>query len=139
MAKDDKSTHYDAGGVEVLDVIKAKLTPEQYQGYLLGNTIKYVLRANFKGTFGRDMEKAANYAKWLGELDLVEVRDSSVANRIEKDFKKEQEKTHPLLEGVFPSPPVKEMTCDNCKWKGIRCMTEAGGFCTNVERWEAKV
>jgi len=67
MAKDKNSGYYDAGGIEVLDVIKAKLTPEQYQGYLLGNTIKYSLRANFKGTFDRDMEKAANYSKWLGE------------------------------------------------------------------------
>lgn len=41
MSKDVKSSYYDAGGIETLDVIKAKLTPEQYQGYLQGNAIKY--------------------------------------------------------------------------------------------------
>ena len=68
MSKDDKSSYYDAGGIEVLDVIKAKLTPEQYQGYLLGNAIKYQLRMMHKGNAARDAEKAANYSRWLSEV-----------------------------------------------------------------------
>ena len=68
MSKDSKSNYYDAGGIECLDVIKAKLTPEQYVGYLLGNSIKYTLRCNYKGTMKRDLEKATNYTKWLTEL-----------------------------------------------------------------------
>ena len=68
MSKDDKSSYYDAGGIEVLDVIKAKLTPEQYQGYLLGNSIKYQLRMMHKGAAIRDAEKAANYSRWLSEV-----------------------------------------------------------------------
>jgi len=67
MSRDKSSSYYDVGGIEVLDVIKAKLTPEQYQGYLLGNSIKYTLRCNYKGSRRRDLEKAANYAKWAGE------------------------------------------------------------------------
>lgn len=63
--RDPKSRHYDAGGVEVQDVIKAKLTPEQYEGWLLGNVIKYSLRMNFKGQKERDKEKVAFYSKWL--------------------------------------------------------------------------
>jgi len=66
MARDPKSGHYDFGGVEVQDVIKAKLTPEQYEGWLLGNVIKYSLRCNFKGQKARDHEKIEFYAKWLG-------------------------------------------------------------------------
>lgn len=65
MAKDDKSKYYDAGGIEVLEVIKAKLTPEQLRGYYLGNLIKYSLRANFKEDFTRDIEKMFNYSTWL--------------------------------------------------------------------------
>lgn len=72
MSKDDKSSYYDAGGIEVLEVIKAKLTKEQYEGYLLGNSIKYALRSNFKGTKERDVEKLANYSKWLSELQQGE-------------------------------------------------------------------
>ena len=66
--RDPKSRHYDAGGIEVQDVIKAKLTSEQYEGWLLGNVIKYSLRRNFKGQPARDDEKAAYYSKWLSEL-----------------------------------------------------------------------
>lgn len=65
MARDDKASYYDIGGIEVLDVIKAKLTPEQYRGFLLGNLMKYTLRLNFKGTPNRDAEKAETYARWL--------------------------------------------------------------------------
>lgn len=70
MSKDPKSTYYDAGGIETLDVIKAKLTPEQYRGYLLGNVIKYSCRLNFKGCLERDAEKLAVYA---GELAALQV------------------------------------------------------------------
>ena len=67
MARDRKSDYYDVGGIETFDVIKAKLSKEQYVGYLLGNSIKYSLRLNFKGDRLRDAEKAANYMKWLHE------------------------------------------------------------------------
>lgn len=67
MSKDTKSNYYDAGEIEVLDIIKAKLTPEQYTGYLLGNTIKYACRLNFKGSTDRDAEKCANYSRWLSD------------------------------------------------------------------------
>ena len=68
MSHDPKSNYYDAGGIETLDIIRAKPTPEQYRGYLLGNVIKYRTRLNFKGSPDRDAEKAALYAKWLAEL-----------------------------------------------------------------------
>jgi len=69
MSRDEKSNYYDAGGIETLDVIKAKLTPDQYKGYLLGNAIKYQLRMMHKtpDNPGRDAEKAANYSGWLSE------------------------------------------------------------------------
>jgi len=65
---DPKSTYYDAGGVTVLDVIKAKLSDEQYKGFLLGNVIKYSGRLNFKGSPERDAEKTAFYSKLLKEV-----------------------------------------------------------------------
>lgn len=62
---DSKSSYYDAGGISVLDIIKTKLTQEQYKGFLLGNQIKYSCRLNHKGDPQRDAEKAANYARLL--------------------------------------------------------------------------
>lgn len=67
MNLDPKSRHYDAGGIEVQEVIKAKLTPEQYQGFCLGNIIKYACRANYKDNFTRDIEKIGFYQSFLEE------------------------------------------------------------------------
>lgn len=61
------NAHYDTGGISTIDVIRAKLTPEQYKGFLLGNAIKYALRLNWKGSAGKDAAKLAEYAKWLSE------------------------------------------------------------------------
>lgn len=69
MSTDPNSTHYDAGGIETIDVIKAKLTPEQFRGYCLGNVIKYGCRLNHKGSAERDAEKLSIYAEWLVACD----------------------------------------------------------------------
>ena len=61
------NAHYDTGGISTIDVIRTKLTPEQYKGFLLGNAIKYALRLNWKGAAGKDATKLAEYAKWLSE------------------------------------------------------------------------
>lgn len=71
MSKDKKSNYYDAGEIETIDVIKAKLTSEQYTGYLLGNAIKYACRLNFKGCSARDAEKMANYSKWVSDQKFI--------------------------------------------------------------------
>lgn len=44
----DHPDHYTVGGVEVIEIQKAKLSPEGFRGYLLGCVIKYVLRAGHK-------------------------------------------------------------------------------------------
>ena len=67
MALDDKSTYYDAGGIEVIKIIQAKLTPEQWKGSLLGNMLKYSCRMNWKGQEQRDKEKMKIYATLLNE------------------------------------------------------------------------
>ena len=41
--------HYTAGGIEVIEFLKAKLTREEYRGFLKGNVIKYLSRAGLKG------------------------------------------------------------------------------------------
>jgi len=66
MSVDDKADYYDAGGIEVIDVIKAKLSTEGFVGYLLGNIIKYACRAGHKpDCFKRDTEKITTYSKLL--------------------------------------------------------------------------
>lgn len=54
-------SHYNQGGIETLDLIKLYLTPEEYEGYLKGNIIKYRERAQFKGNAEQDYAKAKFY------------------------------------------------------------------------------
>jgi hypothetical protein len=61
--------HYDEGGISTIDILKAKLSPEQYEGFLLGNIIKYSTRANFKGSFEDDVRKVGVYSRFLQEIE----------------------------------------------------------------------
>lgn len=67
MSLDPESNYYDAGGIETIEIIKAKLTPEQFQGWLLGNVIKYSTRLEHKGTRQRDAAKLKTYANLLND------------------------------------------------------------------------
>ena len=66
-SKDDinRPDHYMVGGFEAIDVIKAKLTPEEYRGYLKGNALKYLMRANYKLDHDKDCAKAEYYTTKL--------------------------------------------------------------------------
>lgn len=59
------SSYYKVGGVEVLDVLQAKMTKEQYEGFLLGNIIKYALRYNFAEKKEEDTKKCLHYCELL--------------------------------------------------------------------------
>ena len=59
--------HYKVGGIETLDYIKAKLSKEQYQGYLTGNILKYMSRYQFKNGI-EDVKKAQRYISDLIQL-----------------------------------------------------------------------
>lgn len=67
MDEVNSPSHYTVGGYEALDVIKAKLTPEEYRGYCKGNILKYVMRANYKEHHDQDCNKAEFYAKELAD------------------------------------------------------------------------
>lgn len=58
--------HYCKGGLECIQVIKAQLTPQQYEGYLYGNVLKYMWRWADKNGL-EDLRKAAHYLMWLQE------------------------------------------------------------------------
>ena len=62
--------HYKVGGLEVIDIMKTKLSPTQFAGFCKGNVIKYVLRADHKGKV-EDLKKAQFYLERLiNELDI---------------------------------------------------------------------
>jgi len=60
-------------GLEVVDMIRAVLTPEQFRGYCLGNLIKYRMRAGKKTMSPmEDLGKAHVYEQWLAEMERGE-------------------------------------------------------------------
>ena len=62
--------HYTVGGIETIDFIEAKLSPEEFAGYCRGNMLKYIARAGHKDDAGQDMRKALWYGeRWLRARD----------------------------------------------------------------------
>jgi hypothetical protein len=58
--------HYQTAERQPIQIMQDFLSHEQFIGFLHGNLIKYSLRANFKGNAQVDIDKARQYAIWLG-------------------------------------------------------------------------
>ena len=62
--------HYKSGGIEAIDYIRAKLSPEEFAGYCRGNMLKYLSRVGLKDDAAQDMRKALKYGEfWLAALN----------------------------------------------------------------------
>ena len=59
--------HYCDGGIETIDIMRAKLTYEEFQGFCKGCTLKYVLRDGKKPGADDDLEKAERYLHYANE------------------------------------------------------------------------
>lgn len=57
--------HYTVGGIETIDYLKAKATPEEFAGYLRLNVLKYLSRAGHKDETLQEYKKAAWYLNRL--------------------------------------------------------------------------
>ena len=62
--------HYQCGGIETIDVIRAKLGPG-FGYYCEGNAIKYLTRWRLKGGV-EDLRKARVYLDWLIESEAFD-------------------------------------------------------------------
>lgn len=62
----NRPPHYVQGGIEVIDFIEAKRL-----NYNLGNVVKYIARADHKGSREQDLQKAMWYLK--RELSVINV------------------------------------------------------------------
>jgi len=58
--------HYEANRIQPIEYIRAVMSKEAYEGYLLGNVIKYISRYKLKNGV-EDLEKAKVYLGWLIE------------------------------------------------------------------------
>lgn len=80
--------HYTQGGLEVIDIMEAKMSPDDFRAYLYGNVLKYLLRCKYKGKEVEDLRKALWY---LGRL-VSNHEDPSpcqqTRNRIQQEARK---------------------------------------------------
>ena len=59
--------HYVFGGIETIEYLKAKMTAEEYRGFLKGNVLKYVSRESEKNGL-EDLKKAKWYLDKMIEV-----------------------------------------------------------------------
>lgn len=62
----EEAKHY-MTSKQPIELMQELMTPEQFQGFLWGNVIKYAMRLNMKGSTREDAGKCWQYAKWLCE------------------------------------------------------------------------
>lgn len=79
--------HYKTGGLEVYDILKAKLTPAELLGFCKGNVLKYTFRSNLKGGL-EDLKKAVWYAN-----EGVKAYEALGEEKIKLDNLTEKERT----------------------------------------------
>lgn len=77
--------HYNTfPGQQSIDLIKATLTPEEFQGFLKGNFLKYRFRAGAKDDLKQDIDKSNWYRDRLFENELPPVVDRKLAEQTQR-------------------------------------------------------
>ena len=70
----DHPPHYNNGHIECIEAIEAMLTPDEFVGYLRGNSLKYRWRFRYKKKPIEDLRKARWYEERLLKF-LMENQD----------------------------------------------------------------
>jgi hypothetical protein len=55
--------HYKVGGIEPIEYMRQKMSPEAFRGFCIGNVLKYVGRFEHKNGL-EDLKKAKQYLEW---------------------------------------------------------------------------
>ena len=98
-------SHYVFGGIETIEYLKAKLTPEEYRGFLKGNVLKYVSREAEKNGL-EDLKKDKWYLDKLIEFE----NDRKLSTKI-KMTKKEAD----MLKSLKRTPQISVGIVDYSK------------------------
>ena len=85
MSDNINPEHYKSGGIETIEYIRAKMTKEEFYGYIKGNVMKYVSRVDKKSDKLLDkiddLKKAQWYLNRLIEITTREEQQSGKDNR----------------------------------------------------------
>lgn len=88
MTKNDNvnhPSHYNQHNIETIDFIRYMLTPEQFEGFLMGNVIKYLDRYEFKNG-QEDLNKAQWYAIRAVQENIDWIMYHFMDNLLRKEF-----------------------------------------------------
>lgn len=67
--------HYTQGGMETIDIMEAKSTPEEFKGHLKLTAMKYLTRAGHKESELQDAKKTQWYVnRWVKTLEKEAVK-----------------------------------------------------------------
>jgi hypothetical protein len=67
--------HYTQGGMETIDIMEAKSTPEEFKGHLKLTAMKYLTRAGHKESELQDAKKTQWYVnKWVRTIEKHAVK-----------------------------------------------------------------
>ena len=76
--------HYKVGGIETIEYMKAKSTPEEFKGHLRLTAIKYLSRTGYKDDALQDLKKAQWYLNRL--VDECETDNNAVGGITGKKY-----------------------------------------------------
>ena len=69
--------HYTQGGLETIDIMEAKSTPEEFKGHLKLTAMKYLTRAGHKESELQDAKKTQWYVnRWVKTIEKEAVKSS---------------------------------------------------------------
>jgi hypothetical protein len=75
--------HYNKFAKETIEIIEFSLTLKQFQGYLIGNILKYRLRAGYKKNRKEDLKKSNWYQDYLNDFNKkIETKKQKTENKI---------------------------------------------------------
>lgn len=84
----EQPEYYKSNGLSPIDAFKQGLmSEEQYKGFMIGNIIKYVVRAGKKDNAIQDLEKAKSYIDFYLELVKSNEKQEQIESEITKAIK----------------------------------------------------
>jgi len=70
--------HYTSGGIETIEYIRAKMSKEEFYGYIKGNAMKYISRVDKKSDKLLDKIDDLKKAQWYIER-MIQVHQEEIA------------------------------------------------------------
>lgn len=96
MSDNINPIHYTKGGIETIDFIKAKMSKEEFFGFIKGNALKYISREGLKSEKLTDKIDDCKKAIWYLE-QMIAFHNSDIV-LLEEKLKEDEWIDDPLID-----------------------------------------